>query len=246
MEEPIYRLIWEVEDQHWWSVSLRGHVLARLDRCLPPARARRILDIGCGAGRLMGSLRRYGEVVGIDVESQALHFTRSRGESCLCLADLQQLPFRTESFQAVTALDVVEHVDDDRHALTEIARVLAPGGVAVINVPAFQWLWSGKDVQAQHKRRYVKRELLSRLPESLAVRHVSFWNTLLLPPIALTRLWQRARRIDPDLEAELKPPDFVNRILSALMRLERPLVSWPGLPIGVSLLCTVAKREATR
>ena len=241
MDDPIYRLLWEAEDRLWWYVGLREHVLGRLDRFLPAGRQGRVLDIGCGAGRLMSALRRYGEVTGMDVEPQALQFTRSRGERQLCQADLKALPFDAAAFDAVTALDVVEHVEDDRGALGEIARVLKPGGVAVLNVPAFQWLWSGKDVQAHHHRRYTKRGLLGKMPAKLLVRHVSFWNTLLLPPIAATRLWQRLWGLNPDLDRELKPSALVNALLTGLMRLERPLVAWPGLPIGVSLLCTVQK-----
>ena len=242
MDQPIYQLLWEAEDRLWWYAGLRAHVLNRLNQCLPRGRTGRVLDVGCGAGRLMGELRRYGEVIGMDVELQALRFTGSRGERWLCQADARDLPFRDGSFNAVLALDVVEHVEDDRHALREIGRVLAPGGVAVINVPAFQWLWSGKDEQAHHHRRYTRRELLGKLPPSLRVAHVSFWNTVLLPPIALTRAFQRARGINPDLAKELKPPEAVNRLLTGLMRLEAPLVSWPGLPFGVSLLCTVVKQ----
>ena len=191
----------------------------------------------------MGSLSDYGSVLGMDIELQALRFSRRRGHQQLCQADLKDLPFSSSQFDAVTVLDVLEHVDDDGNALSEICRILKPGGVAVINVPAYQWLWSGKDTQVHHRRRYTRRRLLSQLPLGLRVDHLSFWNTTLLAPIALTRLYQRWRGITLDLEQEWDPPEILNRLLTRVMWIERPLVRWPGLPFGVSLLCTLTKRD---
>ncbi|MFN8001580.1 MAG: class I SAM-dependent methyltransferase [Acidobacteriota bacterium] len=138
-----YEIIFDVEDDHWWFVGRRAVVFAQIADALAPSTSqkRQILDIGCGTGATMDHLRKYGEVQGIDLAMIPLNFSRRRGHQRTMCASATQLPFGDESFDLVTTLDVIEHLDDDVKGLSEIRRVLKPGAPAVIYVPAFQALW---------------------------------------------------------------------------------------------------------
>ena len=116
--------------------------------------ARAILDMGCGTGTMLGHLRRFGDAQGVDADEQAVGFCRSRGEERVQLLESETLPFSDDSFDLVTALDVLEHIEDDRAALREIARVLRPGGTFLATVPAYGWMWGAQDEISHHFRRY--------------------------------------------------------------------------------------------
>jgi len=141
---------------------------------------------------------------------------------------------------AVLLLDVIEHLDDDVAALETARRALRPGGLLVITVPAYRWLWSGHDVALGHRRRYTTRGL-SRVVEraGLSVVHASYFNTLLFPAVALTRAW---KRLMGDASHDLhRPAPAINRWLERVFALERHVVPRVALPFGASLLL-VARR----
>src|SRR5947208_349797 len=137
-----------LEDWYWWFVARRSAALRFLADYLPRETPVRILDAGCGTGALLEALRHDPgrESVGLDFAEAALQFCRQRGYDRLVRGDLEALPFADARFDAVTALDVLEHVPDDHAAAREIARVLRPGGVLVASVPAYRFLWSSHDV----------------------------------------------------------------------------------------------------
>ncbi|HMX30260.1 MAG TPA: class I SAM-dependent methyltransferase, partial [Blastocatellia bacterium] len=160
-----YEIIFDVEDDHWWFVGRRAVVFAQIEDALGTQASQlagfQSLDIGCGTGATMDHLRKYGEVQGIDLAMIPLSFSRRRGHLRTMCASATELPFADESFDLVTALDVIEHLEDDVKGLSEIRRVLKPGAPAVIYVPAFQALWGPNDDQSGHKRRYRLPQLQS-------------------------------------------------------------------------------------
>ena len=137
-------------------------------------------------------------------------------------------------------LDVIEHLEDDVAALQAARRLLTEGGVLVVTVPAYPWLWSGHDAALGHRRRYVA-EGLRRLVEGAGYRveRLTYFNTVLFPAIAATRLYKRWRGDDRhDLR---RPGPTLNRLLEMLFALERHVVPSPALPFGTSLM-VVARR----
>ena len=150
------------EDRHWWYRG-RRHVLERtIERLGMPPRAR-ILDAGCGSGRNMVELARRGEVTGVEISPTSAELARARHVGEVVEGSVMEMPFAPDSFDLAVCLDVVEHLPDDRGALRELRRVLAPGGALLVTVPAYQWLWSGHDKINQHCRRY-SRTTLERPP----------------------------------------------------------------------------------
>ena len=238
MEDRLYALMRAAEEDHWWFIGRRAVIEVLLERAGPP-RPARVLDVGCGTGRNLELYSRLGEAEGVDPSERAVEFCRGRGLAGVRRAVATELPFEDGRFGMVAATDVVEHIADDRAALAEMCRVTARGGSLVLTVPAYRWLWSGEDVRLQHHRRYTLRGL-RRVAAAAGWEPIwgTYFNTLLLPPIALVRTLRR-RSHDDSPELELAPR-VLNGALSLPMRLEaRLLGAGLRLPAGVSigLLC---------
>jgi SAM-dependent methyltransferase len=255
MREDLYYDLYAKEQDYWWHVGKRAIVYGLLERALPKRRVRtRALDMGCGTGLNLDHLAQYGQAVGTDYYEEALHFCRMRGHTSLCKADAATLPFDDRSFGIITTLDVVEHLDDDVVALKELRRVLRPGGVAVISVPAFPWLWTYWDDILGHRRRYTTRTLRRAVEASgLKVVKVSYSNALILAPVVAVRilktLLHKSAGVRQGSEGVKEPetdfmpvPPWLNRLLIAYYRLEARLLQRFNLPFGLSVVC-VARRE---
>lgn len=144
----------EYEEWYWWHRARQTIVTTLLRRHLPEGvPSRRVLDVGCGAGATSLVLREFGTVLGVDFGVEAATAARGRGLQSACM-DAGHLGVRDESFDIVVALDVLEHLDDDVAAARELRRVLKPGGLLLVTVPAYRWLWSDHDVALGHRRRY--------------------------------------------------------------------------------------------
>ncbi|MCX7840360.1 MAG: class I SAM-dependent methyltransferase, partial [Anaerolineae bacterium] len=158
-----YRVMFELEDRYWWYRGVRTLLRMWLDRYAPhPAL---ILDGGCGTGANLQLLQQYGTALGIDIAESAIDFCRARGiaPERLALASLSELPFPDNFFDVVISFEVICNIADDQRAFDEIARVLKSGGYAIIQVPAYQWLWSHHDIAVGHQRRYAARDLRAKI-----------------------------------------------------------------------------------
>lgn len=230
------------EERHWWYRGRRRVLHAVLAHLPLPARAR-ILDAGCGSGRNMVELARYGTVTGVELSDQAIAIARARGAGEVLQGSLESLPLATSSFDLGVCLDVIEHLDDDRGALRELRRVIAPGGHLIVTVPAYQWLWSGHDVVNEHRRRYTRKSLLAVAQEGgWHCERVTYFNSILLPLAAAARTLERLRREVPEQSLDLwLPPAPLNALLERPLGLEAALLGRNGhsLPAGLSLLAVL-------
>jgi ubiquinone/menaquinone biosynthesis C-methylase UbiE len=237
----------QLEEGHWWFRARRDAVFALLLK-IRPHRSSRILEIGCSSGVLLRRLARegYESVVGIDISEEAIAVCHVRGTTNARTMDAQALDFAENSFDVITASDVLEHLRDDEKALHEWARVLSPGGHALIFVPAFRGLWSEHDVANQHFRRYRVAELAAKAEAAgFVIERRSYWNTMLLPPIALIRAMKRMARnksegvVDSDL---FPPPAPMNQLLYLMLTCENKLLlRGVNLPFGVSAMIIARK-----
>lgn len=244
MDQALYSRLYDTEDHYWWSVGTRAIFQEWLAEALGPP-PHRLLDLGCGTGALAAELTRLGAVHGLDVSAEAIRFARRRALERLCVGSAERLPYAADVFDAVAAVDVVEHVDD-RSALAEIVRVLRPGGLALLHVPAFPFLWGEHDVAAHHLRRYRRAQLRALVERhGLLIERVSYVNLLVFPAAATVRLlkrlvgWPPAGR--PPRPEIYDLPAWLNARLTDVLRVERAAMRHVNLPVGVSLLCLARK-----
>ncbi len=244
MELQVYENTYHSEQSHWWFVGRRNLVLDQIDQFYKNRQDLNILDVGCGTGLNMQYLAKYGTATGVDLSPVALKFCQERGHHRLVMAPMEHLPFADNSFDLITALDIVEHLDDDLAGLKEIQRVLKPGGRAVILVPAYMFLWSLQDEVSSHKRRYVAQEL-HKVAESsgLVAERLTYANTLLFPVIYSGRMALKVlRRYNTSIQNENGlHPGWSNEILKTIFKAEAPLLRRFNAPFGVSILLIARK-----
>jgi SAM-dependent methyltransferase len=236
------------EDAHWWFASRTRALRALMDQFLPQNANVRLLDIGCGAGNMIHHLSHYGRVKGIDIDERPVRKARERGYDVDQFDATRPLPFDTNSFDAVTALDVIEHNQDDLAILADSYRILKPGGHMIITVPAFMWLWSHNDDLNAHIRRYTAGELKQKLSQAgFKVRRVTYNNFFIFPMAASLLLLRRLSGAKPELashhvdadeyQVEMEPASPpVNAVLTTVGQVEAALIRHIDLPAGTSLI----------
>lgn len=239
-----------MEDVHWWFVGRRRILLAILKRYLGAGgtNGRKILDVGCGTGTMLTHLARFGEARGVDMDVEAVGYCHDRGLEQVTQSAADSLPFDKDTFDLVTALDVVEHIDDDLGALREMRRVIKPGGLLLLTVPAYAFLWGRQDDINLHKRRYVARELRGRLQAAgFEVKRLTYMNSILFPAIAAIRLVRHILPEPPKLESDFAfpAPQPLNVVLSVVFGSERYVLTRFDIPFGVSIMA-LARRPVDR
>lgn len=250
MRPDLIRDLYEKEATYWWNVSKREMVSSLLDR-IGPAEGRTpgfAIDVGCGGGYTAKILESHRRTVAVDLSQGALQLSRRRGVSRLCQVDIKDfsLPFKSNSFDLLLALDVIEHVEDDVHALGECRRILKDDGLIIVTVPAFMWLWSPWDEALGHRRRYTTSTLSETVRKAgLSVNKMTYMFLFVLPFAALIRgtkkLLQRdARTYSTDF---IPIPKALNSLLVGIGRLERWMVTRLNLnlPFGLSVLSVMTK-----
>ena len=156
-----------------------------------------------------------------------------------------RLPFRSSSFDAAVAMDMLEHLPDDCAALCEFVRILRPGGLLVATVPAHAKLWSEHDIALMHFRRYQREEFAGKIMQAgLQIERISYFMTMLYPFAAVQRrLNARRQPGDPPKAAMPIFPAPVNSALAALLKTEASFASNNSLPWGTTIFCVAKKPE---
>ncbi|HVS50764.1 MAG TPA: class I SAM-dependent methyltransferase [Opitutaceae bacterium] len=263
MEADEYLKMAAVEDRMWYYRALHGHVRRELEKALAKAgdatssspseanatgasRPHDLLDAGCGTGGLIRRLARERpewKWTGVDFSRIACGIARERvgAGAEIVEASVTALPFGDGAFDAVVSADVLYHVDDDAAALREFFRVLRPGGVVVLNLPAYRWLWSYHDVAVHSRRRYDRGEVRAKLRAAgFGAVRATYWNTLPFPLVVVRRKLLPPPRDGSDVHLFPAP---VEAMFNGAMALERGWLRAVGrLPFGSSVLA-VARKE---
>ena len=231
----------KVESFHWWFAVRRKLLKSILSSISIPVNCLAI-DIGCGAGSNLKVLVSEGlNAIGLDQSIYALTLVRSKGEFTLLAGDLNRLPIKTKSVGLIIAMDILEHLEDDSKGISESYRALTKGGILILTVPAFKFLWGIQDVVTGHKRRYSRKEITKKLKENgFDILKSSYFNFFLFFPILIARRIIRFLGFKIESENEVNFP-LINFFLKAIFSLELYVLKYFPFPLGVSIFCIARK-----
>jgi SAM-dependent methyltransferase len=243
--DGIYSREHELEEHHWWFVS-RLERIHDLIRAHLPRSGGLLLDLGCGSGRSARTFEQYGRVVGSDLSLAPLADDAAKGRRRLA-SRAEQLPFRSGTFDLITALDLVEHLEEDLPALSEMFRVLRPEGILILTVPAMPLLYGSHDRVLGHWRRYSSAELCRRVRRAGAggVPQTGYFMSLLFPLLLAWRLLAKLSGAGSARSDGGRPlPAWLNRAVGAVMGLERAISARVPLGVGSTLTCVISRGSA--
>jgi len=247
MKKEEYNILFNVEDNYWWYVGLRGLIISFIDGINKKGNNLKILDAGCGTGKTLDECRAY-NIYGIDFSGEAIKYCELRGLNKLVRGSICKLPFKKDSFDVVISLDVLYHknVADDLETLKELCRVMHKGGRLLLNLPAYDFLRSRHDEAVHTKRRYNVKGLKWKLEEAgFEIEKITYRNTILFPIAVTKRIIEKIIPVNTDsVESDLKPlPCLINKLFTNLLFLENKLiVLGMNLPFGLSVFCLARKK----
>lgn len=244
MQQHTYAIMDEVEGSHWWFVGRRAILESFLKGIIgnfkPEISNPRILDVGCGTGANLEMLSQFGAAEGVDVSDDALEFCRKKGLN-VQKGLAETLPFADETFDLTTALDVVEHLDDDVAGLKEMHRVTKRGGYSLIFVPAFMWLWGVQDDVSNHRIRYTKKQIVERLKVAgYTIERATYANFTFFAPILGGRALMRVTGIKPESENNVNI-SALNGLFGKVFGSESLWLKNFDFPFGVSIVVVARK-----
>lgn len=244
MSPDEYSNLEKVEKQHWYYAGKREIVRYWLGRTCPRQPRLRLLDCGAGTGAFATEMQAKTEVVAMDDHQEALLVLRKRlTPGSVVQGSCTAIPFEDNCFDALTALDVLEHIPSHHQAAQEMVRVVKPGGLILVTVPALRCLWSDWDVSLHHQRRYSKPELLDLFHDlPVTVDHCAYINVLAMPLVWLARKCRSLGMGGRSRAEDHLPPRPVNWLLrQAFVRLATTRIQ---IPFGVGLILVARKHEA--
>jgi SAM-dependent methyltransferase len=247
MQEHDFESLYHLEESYWWFAGMRDVADTIMARELQQPNLR-LLDAGCGTGYNLGHYAGEGrrQVYGLDIDADALRYVRKRGFTKVAQASVAEIPFESETFDLVCSFDVVVMTPLEMHdaCLSEMRRVLKPGGHLFIRVAALMWLWSSHDEDLGVRYRYTREELSKRLAaHGFTVEWASYANGFLFPIIVARRF---LKRFGVGGGSDVKPLPRGLRWLDGIFRTAlsgeaKWFKAGHRLPVGLSVICYARK-----
>jgi len=241
----------ENAESSFW-VSSRNRLFKRIVQShLVPTSKTRFLDIGCGTGNFIQQIAKNKnmEITGSEIYLKGLAYAKKN----LPGVDFVQFDVTQgkigEKFHIITAFDVLEHIENDNAALSNISQMLKKDGVLIVSVPQYMFLWSKLDEIVKHKRRYSRRELVAKLKANdFDIGYVTSFLFILFPLMLISRLFDKADDELPTNERELEKrvtfSGFLNKIFDFIMKVDEALISiGVSLPFGGTLVAVARKKR---
>ncbi len=230
--------------RHWWYRGRTVTVVSLARRAgLQPGG--RVLDFGCGAGLMGATLARFGDVYGVEASAEAIGFGEYSAYAEVVQADSLDAPdFPEGPFELISALDVIEHVEDDAGLLRGLASLMTTGGRMIVSVPLWPELYCATDEDNHHLRRYTPESLDAALDEAgLRVLARTGYVCTMLPIAAAHRRKIKAGKATAEHEFDM-PSAPVNAIASGIVLAEGACARFAELPPGLSQMVVCQKAGA--
>ena len=239
---------YELGEDYFWLSAHYDIAISALNKYLQrfPIKKNdtKILDAGCGPGHFLSRLKEHGNIYGTDYSKDALAFCLQKHSIPVFVSDLERIPIRSDYFDCIVSLETIEHVQQDVSVLREYHRILKPGGVCLISVPAFMSLWGSHDEWNKHFRRYERAELKQKIEDTgFSIKECHYIKGLFFLPLWVVRKLKKIFKTS----AVKQEDDFyhVNQLVNNFLRwvifYEYKLGLSAVLPFGVSHLCIFRK-----
>lgn len=243
MENQVYDVESQLEENHWWFVA-RREMFKKYISSLNLNKDAKILDVGSSSGTNLRLLKDMGFVNynGFDMSELSKNFCESKGLGEVIIGDITNSKLESDQYDLVLATDILEHIDDDVLALSEVERILKPSGVLIVTVPTFEILWGLQDVVSMHKRRYLIAGIKAKVSGAkLNIIDSYYFNFIMFVPIFLVRKFIYIFKIN--LESEVKvTTKFLNKTLKILFLIDMLIAKHiKVIPFGVSAFVMAKK-----
>lgn len=247
MNPAEYQRMFEIEEHYWWYIGMRQITLQMLGRATHnELETKTLLDAGCGTGGMLNRLRQVACALGLDLSEEALRLSieREMPHAHFTQGSITRLPLQANSFDIVISFDVVSAVREPDRAVQEFYRVLKPGGVLLVSVPAYEFLRSQHDTAVFCYQRYTIPALRERLMRAgFTMERITYANTLLFPFAVPVRLLRRNKKLPPEqATTDLAPlPRPINSLLAQIFLLEARWLKHFILPFGLTVIALARK-----
>lgn len=237
-----------IEDDYWWYIGLRKLVFSHIDSIITKNQKLKILDAGCGTGKILEKFNTY-RAYGVDYAEEALRFCNVRNLNNLMRASICDLPFHNNSFDIVISLDVLCCIDADQNMkiLNELYRVMNMNGTLLLNLPAYNFLQSTHDRAVHIKQRYVLNDIKKKVETAgFIIEKITYRNSLLFPVAFFVRIFRKIFLIKGgEIKSDLVPlPGLLNKLLTFILVLENKIItSGLSFPFGLSIYCVARKKK---
>ena len=245
MDEILAKEWYDFENNHWWHIVRYKIFLNFIKKHIKSGTGYTMLDSGCGTGKMIDLLNSFGKVYGLEMSSGAIKFCRQRNINTIVQGNAGNLPFMPNSFDLITTFDGIEHLEDDHAGIRDYYEICKLGGIIVLAVPAYQFLWGEHDVVFKHYRRYTKKQLRNVVERNgFKIERVTYFNTLLLLPAIIFRygkkLFSSAKKEITHDFAFTNLPIF-RPFFYSIFSMEGTLLNFVDLPYGASIICVAKK-----
>lgn len=237
-------------ESSFWVSSRNRLFKSIVERHLSPTGKTKFLEIGCGTGDFIRQIadNENLEITGSEIYLKGLVYAKKNLPS----VDFVQFDVTKgtigEQFQIITAFDVIEHIENDAAALSNINQMLKRDGALIISVPQHMFLWSNLDEIVKHKRRYSRQELVAKLKNNgFEINYATSFIFVLFPLMLISRLFDKgndqSQSDERALEKRVKFPWIVNAIFDLFMRIDEGLIKLGvSLPFGGTLVIVARMR----
>src|SRR3989344_1059616 len=242
----LYQECYQQETYYWWHIAKQKLVKDLIKRFIRKKNLK-ILDLGCGTGGVLSTLKSLGSIYGLDKTNHALTKAKSRGIKNLTRHNLDNvpLPFKKNQFDLVLTLDVLEHLRNPETTITDIKRILKPSGYLIITVPAYKYLFSYWDKMVGHKTRYSQKGVTRLVRKSgFKVKFSSYFHLIIFIPAVIVRLF-KAKTAGKHTSDFIPVPKVLNNFLILISQIESKIIKLVPLPFGLSIIL-IAKNGKTK
>ncbi len=244
MEKNEYLRMYTLESTFWWYKVLHELVDFTIRKNKGPGPLT-MFDAGCGTGKMMEIIGKYGTISGIDYSLDAIGFAKKRGLKNIVFGDLNDFNTGKDVYDVIVCLDVLYHtgIQNDLAVIEKLRNALKKDGILILNLPAFDYLKRPHDEVVHTKKRYRKKPFVKELKKiGFSIVNSSYRMPHLYFIILISKLL-RGKNNTRESESDLKElPGWLNTILYKFGRMENLWLKWGfGFPVGSSLF-VVAKK----